>query len=260
MTRGVMRADDRVLVTCGGHFDRDTLLGAGFNRVTISNVDRRVTGPEFAPYEWSFQDAERLTFGDSSFDFVVAHSGLHHCRSPHRALIEMYRVASKGVLVFEPRDSRLLRLGVGLGFGQDYELAAVLANGASAGGVENSEIPNYVYRWSRRDFEKTINSYAPETPHHFEYFHALRIPSTALSLQKKRLRLQLARVLESIAPFAASLPFLANNIGMFVAKPQVPRDLHSWLQYDSEQIRFDRRLAVASDDSTNVSGTRGARE
>ncbi len=75
------------------------------------------------------QDVERLGFTDRAFDFVVVHQGLHHCHSPHRGLLEMYRVARRGVLAFEPRDTRLVRLGVRLGFGQEYEIAAVAENG-----------------------------------------------------------------------------------------------------------------------------------
>jgi len=44
----------------------------------------------------------------------------------------MYRVAGRGVLAFEPRDTRLVRLGVRLGFGQEYEIAAVAGNGLRA--------------------------------------------------------------------------------------------------------------------------------
>jgi SAM-dependent methyltransferase len=69
---------------------------------------------EFAPFLWSFQDAERLTFAENEFDFCIVHSGLHHCYSPHRALLEMYRVARVGLLVFEPRDGALVRLGMRL--------------------------------------------------------------------------------------------------------------------------------------------------
>ena len=35
-------------------------------------------------------------FEDGAFDFVVVHQGLHHCHSPHRGLLEMYRVARRG--------------------------------------------------------------------------------------------------------------------------------------------------------------------
>ena len=135
---GVLSTESTILVTCGGEVDRDTFVRGGFKKVTISNVDSRAHPPDFAPFEWKFEDAERLSAADESFDFVVAHSGLHHCRSPHRALLEMYRVARRGVIVFEPRAGLITRLGQRLGFAQQYELAAVAANDMRYGGVENT--------------------------------------------------------------------------------------------------------------------------
>src|SRR5712672_2452459 len=126
---GWMGLDSSVLVVCGERYDRDVFHGLGFRRFTISNLDSRIDGSEFAPYPWSLQDVESLGFADGAFDFVVVHQGLHHCHSPHRGLLEMYRVARLGVLAFEPRDTRLVRLGVRLGFGQEYEIAAVAGNG-----------------------------------------------------------------------------------------------------------------------------------
>ena len=120
---GWMGLDSSVLVVCGGAYDRDVFYGLRFRRVTISNLDShldsRMDGREFAPYPWSSQDVERLGFEDGAFDFVVVHQGLHHCHSPHRGLLEMYRVARRGVLAFEPRDTRLVRLGVRRGWGQE---------------------------------------------------------------------------------------------------------------------------------------------
>ena len=153
----------------------------GFRQVTISNLDSRIKGDEFAPYPWSLQDAENLRFEDGAFDFVVVHQGLHHCYSPHRGLLEMYRVARRGVLAFEPRDTRLVRLGVKLGFGQEYEIAAVAENGLQAGGVGNSATPNFIYRWTEREIEKTIRTFNPAGRAEFRYFSALRVP-------KKRIR------------------------------------------------------------------------
>src|SRR5260221_1631337 len=100
LDQGLIKREMQVLVVCGGPHDREILLSAGFTNVTISNVDPRLTGTEFAPFTWCFQDAENLTFKDGEFDFCIAHDGLHHCQSPHRGLLEMYRVAKKGLLVF----------------------------------------------------------------------------------------------------------------------------------------------------------------
>ena len=74
--------DATILVVCGGEHDRDILMECGFTHVTISNLDERVVGDEFHPFQWFFQDAESLSFADNSFDFVFVHAGLHHCASP----------------------------------------------------------------------------------------------------------------------------------------------------------------------------------
>lgn len=256
--RAVLDANDSVLVVCGGTVDRDTLMAAGFREVTISNVDPDCHPSDYAPYRWSQQNAEELGFETGSFDVVIAHSGLHHCRSPHRALLEMYRVAGKKILVFEPRDGLLLRLGVKLGFGQEYELAAVVANKSKAGGVENSALPNYVYRWTEREVEKTINSNAPESRHHFEYFYALRPPHGALRLRKNKLQLTIVKMAEIGARVAKICPFLANNIAFLVSKPTLPRDLQPWLELSSDGIGLN--TAALADDYIQPDEVAAARE
>ena len=69
--RGILDPGMRILVTCGGTADRDVFFRLGFKNVTISNVDSRMKGDEFAPFAWSYQDAENLQFPDGDFDFVV---------------------------------------------------------------------------------------------------------------------------------------------------------------------------------------------
>jgi hypothetical protein len=42
-----------------------------------------------------------------------------------------------------------------------YELAAVIADGYDTGGVDGTGVPNFVYRWTRRDLYKTVATYDP---------------------------------------------------------------------------------------------------
>lgn len=230
MKKGVLTPNMRMLVICGGLLDRQVLADCGFNDVVISNVDSRLKGDEFAPFRWSFQDAERLTFVDDEFDFCLVHSGLHHCRSPHRALLEMYRVARVGILVFEPRDGALVRLGVRLNIGQEYEVAAVYDNAMAFGGVGNSELPNYVYRWTPSEVRKAIKSFAPIGEHKFSFFYALRVPWSRLRLLRNKAYLAGVAV---VVPFLKALslctPSLCNNFAFLVLKPRVPEDLFPWL-------------------------------
>lgn len=246
LKRGVLRTEMRILVLCGGRLDRETLERCGFNDVLISNLDTRMLGNEFAPFRWSFQDAEHLTFADNEFDFCIVHSGLHHCYSPHRALLEMYRVARVGLLVFEPRDGMLVRLGVRMNVGQEYEVAAVFGNDMAFGGVRNSECPNYVYRWSPNEVRKTIKSFAPIGRHEFDFFYALRVPWSRLRLLRNRAYLAgVIAVLPVLKALALVLPAMCNNFGFLVLKPRVPDDLFPWLEVENGRVTLNREWVAA---------------
>ena len=163
---GTMRTGESVLVVAGGEADRAALVAAGFEDVTISNIDESGADDAYAPYAWSYADAEALPFDDGSFDWTVVSAGLHHCASPHRALLELYRSARRGLLAIESRDSLLMRLALWARAVDPYELTAVVANGFASGGVRNTAVPNYVYRWTERELEKTIASNAPHARRH----------------------------------------------------------------------------------------------
>jgi SAM-dependent methyltransferase len=228
---GTLRTDMRVLVVAGGDHDRDVWRACGFTDVVISNLDERMDGAAFAPFAWSFQNAERLDYPDGAFDFCVCHNGLHHCASPHRALLEMYRVARLGLLFFEPLDAPLVRLGVRLNLGQEYELAAVFDNDLRFGGVQNSEIPNYVYRWTEREVRKCIQCFAPVGPHRFRFFYATRVPWARLRILRNKALLALAVVALPVLRVAGAIyPRIANNFAALVLKPRVPEELFPWIQ------------------------------
>jgi ubiquinone/menaquinone biosynthesis C-methylase UbiE len=226
---GTLHTDMRVLVVAGGAHDREAWLACGVGDVVISNVDARMRGDEFAPYAWSFQDAEALTYADGEFDVCVCHNGLHHCASPHRALLEMYRVARLGVLFFEPLDSPLTRLGVRLNLGQEYEHAAVFDNDMRFGGVRNTEIPNYVYRWTPAEVRKVVQCFAPVGTHRIRFFYATRAPWGRLRLLRNKAALVLAALLLPLVRLAGAVyPGIANNFAALVLKP-APDALFPWI-------------------------------
>lgn len=237
---GVLDSKMSVLVLCGGRTDRTVLLESGFEHVTISNVDSRPEPAEFAPYEWSYQDVERLTFPDDSFDFCIVHSGLHHCHSPHRALLEMYRVARRGLLLFEPYDNVLTRLGVRLNIGQEYEHAAVYLNGCEYGGVGNGPIPNFIYRWTEREIIKTINSYAPHVRHDIRFVHKLRLPWTQLRRRRNKSFYYAVRLaLPVLKLMDVCFPKQGNGFAALVLKPELPQALHPWVREEDGDVRLN---------------------
>jgi len=227
--------DHSVLVVAGGELDRKAFLRHGFKRVTISNLDSRMTGTEYAPYAWSFQDAEDLKFADASFDFCVVHNGLHHCVSPHRALLEMLRVSRQGALLFEPYDNLVTRLGTRFGIGQQFEHAAVFYNDCSYGGVRNTMVPNYVYRFTRREILKAVECGEPYGPHRFFFTHQMRLPLHQLRGRRNRLVLLAAvGAWPFLKFFTFFIPSLANCFAALVLKPDLPRELYPWLKMKSD--------------------------
>ncbi len=235
LAEGTIARELSVLVVAGGSADRDAFLGAGFENVTISNVDE--SGDVYAPFAWSRQDAEQLDLPDRSYDVVVVSAGLHHCASPHRALLEMYRVARVAVLAIESRDSLLMRLAVRAGAAGEYELEAVVAHDFAGGGVRNTPVPNYVYRWTEREIEKTIASYAPHATHRFRYFREFELPESLLEMRRNRLAALAVRATKpAVTAITRVFPSQGNLFAFVVSKPQLPADLHPWLRQDGEQV------------------------
>jgi ubiquinone/menaquinone biosynthesis C-methylase UbiE len=220
---GRLTTNANILVVAGGTNDRDSLLAVGFSKVVVSNLDTRMIRDQFLPYDWSFQDAESLTYGDEEFDVVVTHQALHHCLSPHRALLELYRVAKGGILVFEPRDSLIVRLCVKLGYGQVYETEAVDAHGGEFGGVRNSSVPNFIFRWTEREVEKAIRCAEPRTAPRISYFYSFRGDLKDRLSRKGGLVVRSAAVpLAMMASFLAKLaPKQTNCFAFFVEKPRL---------------------------------------
>ncbi len=225
--RGLLSTDDSVLVLAGGKNDQEALEAAGIKTAVISNLDTRLKGNEFEPYGWSFQDAEKTDYPEGAFDFCLIHNGLHHCYSPHRAILEMYRVARKGIILLEPYDSLLTRIGVKLKIGQDYEIAPVVGHNYQYGGVANSNVPNFVYRLSRHELEKTINCGAPYGEHIFHYFHEMVLPLGRLKDKRNRLPYYFFLALTPLLKLWSLI--FPQHMNFFAAAILKPKSLHPWL-------------------------------
>ena len=241
---GILDKSTPVLAVAAAEAERALFLDLGFTNVTISNLDSRLRGDEFAPFAWSFQDAQRLDLPDGAFDFVFVSDGLHHCDSPHRALLEMYRVARRGILVFESRDNTLMRLANRLGLSPHFELEAVIDDDFEFGGVNNTGIPNFIYRWTEREFEKTIQSYNPTGKHVFRYFYGLNLPWTVAGMEKSRLKLRVLQFADFWLQLGTKLfKKQCNSFCLITLKPRVPQDLWPWLEAPDSTIRFRRAFA-----------------
>lgn len=183
---------DTVLVLGAGHFDEECLAIADVENVTFSNLGSDQEGI-------TALDAEAIALADGSFDWVVIHAALHHLAIPALGVCEMFRVARKGILCFEARDSLLVRLAVRVGLTESYELEPAFLSGGADGGYRNGPIPNFVYRWTEREFEKVVNSFAPAYRHKFFYAYGFSVPVHRFAMARSRLFRAIGVVLAQLA-------------------------------------------------------------
>jgi ubiquinone/menaquinone biosynthesis C-methylase UbiE len=132
-----------------------------FKKVTLSNINLDQL-KDFKKYKFKKKKIDfrnLFKIKNNSYDYVVVHASIHHTSKPHNILLEMYRIAKYGALIIESNDSLIMRLSVKLNFSEDFEKSALSQN---VGGVDGSNVPNYVYRWTERELKKLFYSYQPD--------------------------------------------------------------------------------------------------
>jgi ubiquinone/menaquinone biosynthesis C-methylase UbiE len=99
--------------------------------------------------DYAVENAEKLSFADDAFDYVMCKEAYHHFPRPYIALYEMLRVAKQAVLLIEPNDYWMSPLGT-MAFAAKRLLGR--ARHVDDGRYEDSG--NYVYSVSQREMEK----------------------------------------------------------------------------------------------------------
>lgn len=231
---------DSVVAVCANLAERELFLSLGFPNVVICGADLNATAEAYAPFTWDPQDAHDLTYADRSFDFAFVSDGLHHCRSPHRALLEMYRVARRGVVVVENRDSATMRLANRIGLSPVYEIGAVVANDFSAGGWDHGAIPNHIYRWTESEFKKTIRSFDPVLRQEFLFFYSLNLEETVGAGSRLRPAVRAADAVGRNRAFASVFKKQFNTIAMVALKPDPGSGMWPWLAVEEGEITLRR--------------------
>jgi ubiquinone/menaquinone biosynthesis C-methylase UbiE len=87
--------------------DSNFLLRNGVKRVLTTNIsDHLIKRAKLDGFiqDYAVENAERLSFSDESFDFVLCKESYHHFPRPMLAIYEMLRVAREGIVLIEPND------------------------------------------------------------------------------------------------------------------------------------------------------------
>ncbi|WP_440613969.1 methyltransferase domain-containing protein [Candidatus Pelagibacter sp. HIMB1748] len=166
----------KILVLGAGKLDQDIFKNLNYKNVKFTNIEN--SKEDNLDH---FNNLHDIKLNDNSYDYCVAHACIHHSSKPHLAILELFRVCSEGSLIIEANDSLLSRLSCKLGFSEEYELSAIKKNIIS-GGVDNTNIPNYVYRWTEREVIKLMKSFRPELKHKifFDYDYQIKFTNSKL--------------------------------------------------------------------------------
>jgi SAM-dependent methyltransferase len=232
-------------VVFGGEYDQRVFEALQYRNVSFTNI----TPSQVGTAKVNSVDASSLPFPNASRDFVIAHAGIHHASRPHAAVCEMYRVARRGVVFVESQDSLVMQLAVRAGLVPEYEWNAIFDHGMKRGGVDDRPIPNYVYRWTRREVEKLVRALEPEREPvlHFLSEWDFYYGRIARRLKATPLRLLPDSVMQAV--FAASVRLANATVGRFGNAFAVGIEkggpLKPWIRRREGRLEFDPRAVRA---------------
>ena len=138
-------------------FDAHYILRKPNQIVTASDLNEdflRIAKAAGLITNFASENAEKLSFADDSFDFVLCKETYHHFPRPYAALYEMIRVAKKGILIIEPQDP-VTRMPFLLAMINILEkIKPSLAGSFWKNQFSYEPVGNFVYKVSEREFQK----------------------------------------------------------------------------------------------------------
>ncbi|MDI9257701.1 class I SAM-dependent methyltransferase [Flavobacterium sedimenticola] len=222
-----------ILICGAGASDKKVFELLSYTNVTMSGMDLRpgITGS----FKQLKENAEALSFEDNAYDYCIMHASVHHTRLPHKVITELYRVSRKGFLVIEARDSFLMRATQFIGLTEEYEVKGNFPGS----GVNGTDIPNYIFRWTEEEIKKTIKCYDPCYHHDFEFRYGTYYPDGEGKSSWKKVMIKMLQPIHSMVMFL--FPKQGNRFAFFVKKAGLNSDLQPWLKRNEQSlIEVDR--------------------
>lgn len=224
-----LEKNSKILIVGAGIDDFKLFKENNFTNFTSSNFGgKEIDGKNFKQI-----DINNINELDESYDYVVAHACIHHCSKPHNGILEMYRVSKKGILVIESKDSLLMKIMTKLKLAEEYEVSAINDPDSfgDKGGVDNSNIPNFVYRWTEVEIKKLINSYDPRYKYKIDFEYEFEF-SNLLEKIKSKILQKILKVLFPIIVLFLKIVIKkqANLFAFFINKQKSKKSKHSWIK------------------------------
>ena len=151
-----LQMNSTILIFGGGQMEKEVFNDLKYD-LTFLNIDNHdLYGVKYKTIIGSMQNSK---IENEKYDYVIANASIHHSSQPHACIIEMLRIAKKGILILEGNDSLITKIACSLNISEVFEKSAIEDN---KGGVDNTNIPNYIYRWTEKEIHKLINSFDPK--------------------------------------------------------------------------------------------------
>ena len=157
-----IKKEDEVLVISGSIAEVLILNKYGYENITITYYDENTKiniEQEFRNTNFIKLDLSQNNINIKKYDYVIICNTLHHLDKPHQTILNLYDITNKGFLIFEGNDSFLIRILSKMNFMETFENSAISKDGT--GGLLNSNVANYIYRWTEREIVKLLFSYDP---------------------------------------------------------------------------------------------------
>ncbi|MCX2451211.1 class I SAM-dependent methyltransferase [Pedobacter sp. PLR] len=137
-------------------FDARYILSNG-NQATATDLNTdflSIAHQEGIVNDFRSENAEKLSFEDNSYDFVLCKESYHHFPRPYSALYEMIRVCKKGIVIIEPQDP-ISKMPLLLFMVNTLNsIRSNLGSKVWKNRFSYEPVGNFVYKVSEREFEK----------------------------------------------------------------------------------------------------------
>ena len=136
--------------------DANWLIGKGMDVTATDIADSVLRQCKTKGYiqEYQKENAEKLSFPDESFNYVLCKESFHHFPRPYLALYEMIRVASNAVILIEPIDVGIQMPGMVFLKNVLDVINKNLIYKVWPNRFSYEEVGNFVYKISEREIEK----------------------------------------------------------------------------------------------------------
>jgi SAM-dependent methyltransferase len=135
--------------------DAQYILSKGSNALAtdLNTAFLTVAQQEGIVEDYAAENAEKLSFADKQFDYVLCKESYHHFPRPYAALYEMMRVAERGIVVIEPQDP-VSKMPLLLALTNLFSSYNKVLNKIWKNRFSYEPVGNFIYKVSEREFEK----------------------------------------------------------------------------------------------------------